>query len=331
MGIVAVSMAASMFAADIAANLRFDGTLFSYDAAKKTTKALSAPGFTSEWYKAPTFSLSVSSDKAGASFTVDTADTKADHQLVWFKPFDIMKVEIGAADGLALNTETIDYSQAVAGSGEYTVSINTNGFFAGVNLKGDLFTKVGTADPAINQIYGKLAYGGDWGTVGAVGKFTNNFKNMMVGAGYSGNFGGVSMFIDAYYCNTQYGNGTDTTSDTTGLRNPWENFTGYNKPIIIDAFAKQQIDAFGWAVYTGVVIPDGDVAVLAKAKLTYAVGGVTPYIFVEDKNILAKDFSMVIQPGVTGNFGGMAWEVACKVTAQKNIVVEVPFNVTLAF
>ncbi len=327
MGLAAVAMAASMFAVDFSANLRLEGNLFSYDKASKTVKVLSDSARISEWYKAPAMAFSVSSDKAGGSFYLDNNNGGAfnvDHYAIWFKPFDIMKVEIGAADGFALNSETIDYTQAITGIGDYSVSINTNGFFAGVNVAADLITKVGDGKAAINQIYGKLAYGGDWGTVGAIAKFNNSFKQMAFGAGYAGNFGSVSTFVDVYYANCAY---------TEGLRNNWENFYGADKPVIIDAFAKQQIDAFGWAVYTGVVVPTGtgDTSVLAKAKLTYAVGGVTPYIFVEDKNILAKDFSMVIQPGVTGNLGGMAWEVACKVTAQEALKVEVPFNVTIAF
>ena len=68
-----------------------------------------------------------------------------------------------------------------------------------------------------------------------------------------------------------------------------------------------------------------------SAKFSYALDGITPYIYIKDANFLADSFSMTIKPGFTTNVGCCAIELAVDITAASTIKVDVPVNFKVSF
>ena len=165
--LAAAAIATSVFAADVSASTKIDGTLFSYDGASKAFSLLSEFNG-SHPYANPNMTFSVSDDKAGATiklttdtdkggiydqwnnFGVNDADktvawkgegNKAlgrtivgiESQTIWFRPFDALKITIGNVD-VALNKESIKWTESVYAVGDgqdragYALSIGVDSF-----------------------------------------------------------------------------------------------------------------------------------------------------------------------------------------------------------
>ena len=112
----AVALAASMFAAEVAGNLKLNGKLANFDGDNFTL--LHAPDVESNPWGNQTLKLSVNADVAGASVdflskkstaTSVKVDTDVDAVLgcnwkIWFKPADMVKLTVGNLDGYELNS-----------------------------------------------------------------------------------------------------------------------------------------------------------------------------------------------------------------------------------
>ena len=125
----AAVLVSSIFAADVAAATKINGSLFSYDAAK--TFSMFKEGNDSHDYANPNITFSISDDKAGATvkLTTDGDDTavKMTTQTIWFQPIDALKITLGNHD-VALNKEQIDWTESVTGLGGngYLISVNVS-------------------------------------------------------------------------------------------------------------------------------------------------------------------------------------------------------------
>ena len=344
--LLAGALVTSAFAADVSAKVKVDGSLFNLDK-NGNVSALKVEHKSEGWN--PDLSLSINGDRAGASMsfyyagsgdTENKFNTVAQSYSVWFKPLDMLKVTAGAY-ATNMNQETIDYSHTETGvdTQGYAIDLNVDAFFATVFFApgwgNSWLSAKKDANVEFGQLYAKAGYGADFGRIQAMYRLVD-MKNAWTGLGYDNTFGSVKMFVNALA-----GFGPDKAFAIRG-----EAFASTN----IDAFSIAAFVAGGYCAKEGV--PGGlsgwkigqpvadKVSLGATMKLSYALGACTPYVYVKVPNFLADDpFTMDIKPGVAGNFGSMAWEVACNVTINSpkkdgttgNFVIDVPVSFSIGF
>jgi len=176
--LAAAAIATSVFAADVSAATKIGGKLFHYDADK--TIGLLTENNDSHDYAQPNITFSVSDEKAGATvkLTTDGSDkaVKMTTQTIWFKPVDMLKITAGTFD-IALNKETIDYTESVTGLGGngFLATVDVSGFTLDVGFEANgadwLSKKDADDDPTIKKFFIKGAYSADFGNIGAYVKF----------------------------------------------------------------------------------------------------------------------------------------------------------------
>ena len=329
-GILAVAaMATSMFAADVSAKVRLEGSLFKYDAGTKGISAMEIEHAANQNWN-PVISLSTSGDVAGAevSFYNGTFQScggwnsfytvGAKVWKIWFSPIDGLKVKLGSLDA-SLNQEMIDWSNTKSGcdSQGYGLSYAKDAIAFDVFLMGGWdkawMTKDDGADVAIGETYVKFQYnGGDIGTINAMLDAKNTFKDLTFGVGYKNTFSGITVFENVL--------GMVANEKFTTVRS--------------ETYAQGNVDAFAWAVWLPVDIDvnGGDPVIGTIAKVSYALDACTPYLYVKSENWLSDPFKVEIKPGVTGNVGAMAWEVAADINvAGSDVSFNVPVNFTVNF
>ncbi len=343
--IAALAMAVSMFAADISAKVKLDGSLLNVNGDNIT--ALTIGHKAQNWN--PELSLAANGDNAGASmsFYATGADAlsntsfpiEAQKYSIWFKPFDVLKVTLGHY-ATNMNEETIDYASTESGleSQGYAFDIESNGFFATAffapGWSGSWFKKV-DGKTTIADFYFKAGYSADFGRIQAMFRLpkvdkAGNAENIIAGLGYNNTFGSVNMFTNIIF-------GNNSKADE-----------GYF--IRGEAFASTGIDALGIASFIGFGYAGkgatngglsgwktaqpvaGKASLGASLKLTYALDGVTPYLYFKSVNFMADTLGLQIKPGITGNVGTMAWEVACDMNVNgDSFTLDVPVILTVNF
>jgi len=215
-GILAAAalIATSVFAADVSAKVRIDGTVFEYDGAALEYKAddakfeptgsfkLLRASSQARPYWSPYITLSASTDNAGGQVLfIEEEDgkgnVKIDRPNVWFKPLDMLKITAGFQEYM-MNQETIDYTSISKADQDFgyavsyaqdAISVNV---FLGTGNNGwffkDAIANCGTSkEPAgsyLKDLYVNGAYTADFGTISAMFEFKSkggDFKPTEVG------------------------------------------------------------------------------------------------------------------------------------------------------
>ena len=356
--LAAAAVATSVFAADVSAATKIKGTLFSYDADKTIT--LFSEVNDSHDYANPNITFSISDDKAGATIKLTTDGNKGDSitdiyseivaqttQTIWFKPVDALKITVGNFD-VALNKEQIDWTESVTGLGGngFLVSVNVEGFGLDLGLSqadnGNWFEKADAAeDPTIKAFFVKAGYSADFGNIGAYVEFNRAgaerkvyawhddlfqgwllkkgaIKDLHFGAGYGNNFNGINMFVNV----------AGFMADKFEWIRP-------------ELYAAGSVEDFGYAAFVAPVIftnsdYDIDPACELTVKLTYKIDSITPYVYFNDKDLLADDFVSTIKIGATGSVGAMGYNVWAQIDTGKGdandkVAFSVPFELTVSF
>ena len=365
--IAAVAMATSVFAADISAKARLDGSLFNFDGAN--ISMLQAEHAIQNWN--PTLSLATSGDKAGASFSYFVSGWKKNYSIaakddadpskgydfkaedakgnnydttnqqfaIWFSPFDGFKITVGHFS-TNLNQETIDWcnTETQVEYDGYMLSYGSNGFTADVLIKAwddAWMSKKKDQDATLQEIFFKLGYGADFGRIGF--EFDMIQKNrMFFGLGYNNTFGSVNMFVNAMGVMYQTGDSMK-----------------FGK-IRYELFASTSIDTIGISAFIAGDVNMKDASNYSLSwwrlghneaaektslgttlKITYPIGSVGGYFYFKDNNFMAEKFACEIKPGFTGSCGSMGWELALDMninTANENAFsINVPVNFTVAW
>jgi hypothetical protein len=364
--IAAVAMATSVFAADVSAKVNLLGSVFNW----KQDGNLHVLGIAEGgqgWN--PSFAMTVSGDKAGASMKFNDPEaagavSNVNYNL-WFKPIDALKIQVGQWD-TNLNQEKIDWSNTATGIDKNGVALclNTNGFELDAffvtgwsggnfgwnrndNVKGWI-NKTGDADAVIGETYIKAAYGADFGSISAyadlktaekdgpswAGGTDAAYEGMDFGFGYANTFGSVNTFFNGI---VGFGpKGTD--------KNQFGIFRG-------EAYVSTNIDAFGISAFIVGGFKQKDVITniaqdkLANvqlaydgafvgftAKFTYGINGYTPYLYLKEDNFMKDgDFAMEIKPGVTFNVGTCALDIALDIKLDSKTEIDVPVVMTVAW
>jgi len=225
----AAMIATTVFAADVSAQVRIAGDIFSYDGTaidKKEGKAAGSfsalrAATQSQPYWTPYITLSTSTDEAGAEVKFitggdGTTDVSIDRSNVWFKPLDMLTIKAGF-QGYSMNTETIDwtstngaenwgyalnFAQDAITANVYAITGNNGWFFKDVVAnKGDSTSPNGAY---INDLYANFAYSADFGTISAMFEYKGknwaadscNPDTIKFGAGYKNTIDALTFFAD---------------------------------------------------------------------------------------------------------------------------------------
>lgn len=346
-GILAVAaMATSMFAAEVAGNLKLNGKLANFDGDNFTL--LHAPDVESNPWGNQTLKLSINADVAGASVdflskkataTSVKVDTKAEktedmvkasdvdavlgcNWKIWFKPADMVKLTVGNLGGYELNSETINYTNLVNNSGwGYAGEVNVDAFSLAISSTSDKWLG---KDNEVPNLYLRAGYAADFGKIQAALKATDTFKVLNIAAGYSGSADSISYFADVLF-------GMDSKGETTV------------NSLAADAFLRYGADALEVKAYlkAGIPMKSGAAFTIApKAYVGYQLDACKVSCEVNANTITIQDgadplTNINVTPKVEGNFGGMGWDVSAKMSIPcadgQKFTVEVPFGINLNF
>jgi hypothetical protein len=366
--IAALAMAGAVFAVDFSAGVRLEGSLFNYN---DGSISLFKEAHVNEFYQAP-ISFSISDDVAGGQLKISNVkdlevgkafdgfekddDGKitgvkekaitlgnvvtADAWSIWFKPVDILKVTVGRWS-TNLNQEHIGWCNTDSGieSDGYALTLATEGFSWDVFLASGngnfFFTKADGADAVIKELYTKVQYGADFGTVNAFFNGANNLKDFRFGAGL--NLSGLPVglwfnVIGAYVAEDFQRIRVEADVSTTFGSIGWELFLagGYDMKA-----GAQCCNGFtgveGWHV--GGTYYRAEPAAFCGFYTRFNIpgDGMNFYVEIKDADVLAKDFSMTLKPGLTKNFGCCAFEMAIDATLAKKVAIDVPVNFKVSF
>ena len=335
--IAAVAMAASVFAVDFSAGTKIGGSLFNYDENGKIHMFKEANGSSKD--ANPNFSFSIGDDKAGAAIKITSnggqaasggyATVGAAAQSIWFKPFDMLKVTVGTT-GTNLNQEHVSWwrgsQSGTAGEAGYALA-----FTPIDGLEIDAFILMGEGnwwfdDGSVNELAVKFQYSADFGTIAALFDANSKFKDLKFGAGYANNFNGVNAWANVlgFYAGEKFQR-VRLELDANGSADAFS----YEVFVPVDIAIEKGTDY--WTNITSTKVAPDPVAVGLVAKVGYNLGGANVSLELRDSNLLAKDFSMVIEPKISGNHGCMAWDLAVTLNCAKTFTVDVPVNFAFNF
>ncbi len=338
------------FAADVSAKVKLTGSVFDYNADTKETSALTLKNHTSHDWE-PDMELTFSGEKAGATVKYKTLNEWGNGSgetttawKIWLKPIDMLTMTIGSWD-TTLNQESIDYSKSKSGIGSagFTFSLApVDGFTFDATLAPGFgnkwFDKTDGNDATLAELGFKAAYSADFGTISGIFDAKDTFKTLKFGAGFNGNFGPVSSFVNVLglYGKRSFGDDDDYADKVDHLKDGKEQFQGIRAEI----FASTSFDALGLKLFVPVNINlwDGasdDIKTMLDAgfsfRADYNVGGYDLYLKVVDFDLLKDNFSMLVKPGVGFSVGECGIDLSLEFTAQEKIKIAVPVEFTVNF
>ncbi len=315
--LAAAAVAVSAFAVDFSAGFQLKADLFNYDGG---FKAFSVWNQNAKDDKP--FIFSVSTDRVGATlkfYDANWDDNNAALQYgktlpsimsahaynIWFKPFDMVKIDLGCQD-IALNKEHVTWWKGNITGGKMTGwdGVGEWGYKATVNVDAFELAVALLSSPSTYWLNGSsvgetvfyAGYAADFGKINVLFDAKSTFSNLMVAAGYSNTFGDVAIFADAMF---RAKNGANTIAIDFDAR--------YNKDGIgLEAY-------FNWSTALA-NISLSSMRVACYAKGSYALNGGSLFLKFEDDNIIASSFGADITVGYDGNLGPMSYEVAAMVS-----------------
>ncbi len=293
MAVAAVAMAASMFAADVSAQLVMNTNLF--DSAKKTV--LSAPE-TAYDINNTHVKFAVSGDKAGASYILQAADTKFDVISLWFQPVDALKITLGAADTGSLTRGTFAWWHRTVRTPDgcadaITVNANVGGLaLEFVNFGGSLLNFSKDGYDMVGKFILSGTYGlGDAGTIQVIAT-----KGANVGAyGIGGWKAAGNLAIGVAYDHMPWQQTGFFADAVANLDGAWK-FEGVYSQIggqyCADGLALRLVNliAYNTAFKYGFV-----------TECSYAMDSMTPYVKVMGNGIMDK--AAEVNAGIRANVG----------------------------
>lgn len=318
MAVAAIAMAATMFAADVAAAVQGYGDLFNVTIEEGKDTVIKAIGWNDPWdrqfgWYSTGIGFSATADKAGVSFELDNRDVTVKNSCFWIQPLDMVKIALGA-NSIGLAKETIEYSGTVYNSDYEGFKVTVTpieglaidlGLVTGAN--GGWSTAYYIKEGKIGQTIVSAAYdAGDIGKVTVV--YDYNAKNT-IAVDYAGTFAGVSV-------------------------SPAVAYVIEDKALAADLYVTANVAGVGIQAYTKYDADfDGKTnAVAVNTKFSYGTPIGTASLQIKDGDILAKAFAMTVKADLAFNCGscGMNLGVAADIAKGKT-VISVPFQYNLHF
>ncbi len=317
----ALTMTASIFAADVAAAVQGYGDLFSMEfteGAKPNVLGWNDPWDREfNWYSTG-IGFSFTGDRAGLSFELDNREVTVKKSKFWIQPADMLKITLGD-NCIEMSKETIDYAGTVFSNGfegwDFTLtpvdgltidlglvtaqpgSWSTNYWYGVKNY--------GAA--SMGEVTAAVAYAADFGTIKAI--YDLNNKANTVAVDFAGTFGGVMVSPSVAF--------------------------GINaKDLKADLFVTANAAGVGINLYTLVGVPlesASDTSVAVNTKFTYGTAIGQASLQVKDENVLADAFAMMVKANLGFNCGSAGMDVGVQLDVASNIKVSVPFQYNIHF
>ena len=327
----AALLASSIFAVDFSAGVRMQGSLFQYNN-DKNEKGLTffEEHHENQFYHVP-FSFSVSGDKAGGQFKMSDVKDKtmtSDAWAVWFKPVDMLKITVGRWS-TNLNQEHIGWCNTDSGieSDGYALSLNTAGFGWDLFLaakNGAWISKDDGKDVVVRELYTKVQYGADFGTINAFFNAMNTFKDFRFGAGYNaGSLLPVGLWVNVigFYAGEKFERIRAEADVSTNFGSiGWELFVAGGYHMETSTNGNDFTGVEGWHVGGTYGLSEKRAFVGAYTKFSIPVDAFGFYVEIKDGDFLADDFQINIKPGFNVNVGAATVGVAidANIKAPKN-------------
>ena len=371
--IAAVAMAASVFAVDFTAGFQLKADLFNYNGTTEDMGALKLWNENSKDDKP--FIFTIGEDRAGGTLKFyDSEKGALDSDLgahaysIWFKPFDMLKIELGSQD-IKLNCEHISWWMGNIVGGKlnnwdgigdwgYKASVNVDAFTVALAfLPGNdafWFSKAKDGDALIKETTLYAEYAADFGKINfifdikanavteqeidltALGAGTVKYNevektNLKVGAGYNNTFGDLGFFADVAFFLKKI----DAEFEVVGLGK--FDFGYDQKSIAIDADVSYNKDAFGaeayvfWKANTLDAVQKETMDLALFLKASYALNGGTLYAKFYDYDLFADKFASEIHIGYDGNLGCLSYEVEAAIDVAEKVNFSVPCYFRIGF
>jgi len=325
--LAAAAIAASVFAADVSAGVRLEGSLFNYAGGNVSALTLK---HNNQYYHAP-IAFSISGEKAGGTLKLTdldanngdkTAPVVSSAWQIWIKPIDVLKLTVGCYKNV-LNQETIGWYRSASsiGNDDGTLGSWVVGLTPVDGLSIDLlfakkFGEAWFANNAVGELGLIFKYSADFGTIGVLFDANDNFKSLKFGASFAGSADSFSYFINAlgFYGNSAF------------------------EKVRVELFGAFSQDALSVKLFVPADIKLGNtndvMAMLdigAVFRLDYALDNCTLFVEIADDDFLTNAFSMSIYPGIKTNVGACAIELGVKLGASSAFSVDVPVSFQVAF
>ncbi len=302
MGIAAVAMAASMFAADVSGRVKMDTKVFATD----TKTVISRPA-SMGWDEDNTFlKFAASTENSGAELWLQGDDAKFAQYSIWFKPVDAVKITIGdifLQDGVRGTFGWWDYS--VWYKHQNAVLVNAN--------VGPVALEIACANLL------------NWGAKGyaMLGDF---WLGATFGLGDAGSLKVVAAKGAKLGCYDLPGNAGNLTAGIAYDNQPWQT-TGYCASAFVDFDKSWKFHAVFGQVNGQLILDAVNLRLvnlysytdkftygfLARAELK-TIDGVTPFVEVQGNNIMKKM--------LTANLGCDTAVGGCSITTYINVNME---------
>ena len=312
MGIAAVAMAASMFAADVSGRVKMDTKVFATD----TKKVISEPA-SMGWDEDNTFlKFAASTENSGAELWLQGDDAKFAQYSIWFKPVDALKVTIGdifVQDGVRGTFGWWDYS--VWYKHKNAVLVNAN--------VGPVALEIACADLIKwdNKGYGML---GDFWLGATFGLGDACSLKVVATKGADLRCYGMGGWSDAgnltagiAYDNMPWQTTGYNASAFVKFDNNWKFnrvFGQVNGQLILDAVNLRLVNVYGYA-------DKFSYGFLARAELK-TIDNVTPYVELRGQEIMSKK--------LTANLGCETAVGGCSINAYINVNMNFAGSTTVA-
>lgn len=312
MGIAAVAMAASMFAADVSGRVKMDTKVFATD----TKTVISRPA-SMGWDEDNTFlKFAASTENSGAELWLQTEDTEFAQYSIWFKPVDALKVTIGdifVQDGVRGTFAWWDYS--VWYKHKNAVLVNANVGPVALEIAcADLLNWGAKGYAMLGDFWLGATFGlGDAGSLKVVA--TKGADLRCYGMGGWGNAGNLTVGIA--YDNQPWQTTGYNASAFVKFNGDWKFervFGQVNGQLILDAVNLRLVNVYGYA-------DKFKYGFLARAELK-TIDNVTPYAEFRGQDIMDKK--------LTANLGCETAVGGCAINAYINVNMNFAGSTTVA-
>ena len=312
MGIAAVAMAASMFAADVSGRVKMDTKVFATD-----TKTVISKPASMGWDEDNTFlKFAASTENSGAELWLQGATADFAQYSIWFKPVDALKVTIGdifVQDGVRGTFAWWDYSVWYKHKNAVLVNANVGPVALEVACA-NLLNWGAKGYAMLGDFWLGATFGlGDAGSLKVVA--TKGADLRCYGMGGWGNAGNLTVGIA--YDNQPWQTTGYNASAFVKFDTAWKFqrvFGQVNGQLILDAVNLRLVNVYGYA-------DKFSYGFLARAELK-TIDGVTPFVELQGNEIMGKK--------LTANLGCETAVGGCAINAYINVNMNFAGSTTVA-
>ena len=312
MGIAAVAMAASMFAADVSGRVKMNTKVFATD-----TKTVISKPASMGWDEDNTFlKFAASTENSGAELWLQNATADFAQYSIWFKPVDALKVTIGdifVQDGVRGTFAWWDYSVWYKHKNAVLVNANVGPVALEVACA-NLLNWGAKGYAMLGDFWLGATFGlGDAGSLKVVA--TKGADLRCYGMGGWGNAGNLTVGIA--YDNQPWQTTGYNASAFVKFNGDWKFervFGQVNGQLILDAVNLRLVNVYGYA-------DKFSYGFLARAELK-TIDNVTPFVELQGNEIMGKK--------LTANLGCETAVGGCAINAYINVSMNFAGSTTVA-